>query len=371
MKKNIFIVVRKLVKSGGLSNYVYSTYTKLMDKAPEGVQIHFVIEDYQNDYINELKKTKIKVHYIHPFTHNPFAFIKDWNDLFKINQIDIIHFHIDNLVLFYPIWKAKKQRIREVIIQSHNSFNKDVENSLVKRTLNEFAKRHVQDWATNLLAVSDQAGEWLYGKKTRFTVIKNPVDLTSFFYSDKLRNEYRIKLGITSEFTLIGHVGRLTEQKNQFFLLKVFKKYLENHSKSLLILIGDGEEKSNIEKKIKLLGIQDSVKLLGRRTDVNGFLNAMDCMVFPSLYEGLPLTLLEAQATGLPIVYSSTITSDIEILTTTRSLELNTSTEKWAAKINSLVNKVDRSKAKQKVVNSGYDYKSLLATLIDLYEIKR
>ncbi len=180
--------------------------------------------------------------------------------------------------------------------------------------------------------MSKLAGISEFGKKAvdsgKVIVIPNAIDTKKYFYDGDKRNRKRFELGLQDYF-VVGHIGRFHPQKNHKFLLEIFKCIKEKQEKSKLVLVGDGPLRSQIENQIQKLGIEDSVMLLGSRSDVPEILQAMDVLVFPSLYEGLPGVVLEAQAAGLPCIVSDTVTEEVAITNLVKYLSLKREPYYW------------------------------------------
>lgn len=209
--------------------------------------------------------------------------------------------------------------------------------------------------ATDYFACGEAASEYLFGKKPKQQVhlLHNAIDLDLYAQTEERRQSVKKRFGL-SEKTVIGHVGRFTEQKNQGFLIEIFKKYSELNPNSCLMLIGDGPLKNAAEQAVVDNEIKDKVLFLGSRQDVHELLGAMDLFVLPSLYEGLPLVLIEAQAAGLGILASDVIDRHVDICGGIQFFGIDQSPEKWAGKIQKMVLEGAGSDA-EKMKDSIYD----------------
>lgn len=211
------------------------------------------------------------------------------------------------------------------------------------------------------LAPSRLAAEFTFGKAEveagKVNFIHNGVDLNVYKYDEENRRKVRREFGIADEQFIVGHIGRFNQQKNHKFLIDVFAEVLKQKPNALLMLVGDGEKKSEIKEQIKALGIEKSVIFTGIRSDVPALLSAMDVFVFPSFYEGMPNTVIEAQATGLLCVIADTITEEAGVTDCVHFMSLSDSAEVWADKALALFDKdrVDRSFYSDKMKNAGYD----------------
>ena len=205
--------------------------------------------------------------------------------------------------------------------------------SIIKKYKRNICRKIIQKNSTKLIACSTQAGRALFNNSD-FEIMPNGIDFKKFKYDLSKRNKVRKDLKINEKIKVIGHVGRLNEAKNHLFLLDVFFEYLKINPNSVLVLIGDGEKKKQIVQKIKKMGINSKVVLLGSRFDVNNLINSFDVVVFPSIYEGLPLSLLELQANGLQCIVSDIVSKEVAITKCITYMSLNDSPKKWAELIN-------------------------------------
>lgn len=278
-------------------------------------------------------------------------------------EYKVIHGHMPSFSVFY-MGIAKLCGIPVRINHSHNSsYNKTVK-GYVEHFLTKFVK-----WNANYyFACSDLAGKYMYGKSD-FTIIHNAVDIDRFRFNIDIRNEVRKDLGIESNFVL-GHIGRFTLQKNHTFLLDIFKDLLFVKKDAVLLLIGTGELEERIRSKAESIGVADHIIFTGLRKDTDRLYQAMDVFVLPSLYEGLPVVGIEAQASGVPLLVSDSVTTEVKLLPTTQFLPINSGTSCWVeALLNLKVS--DRSNAYLKVSQEGYGIKEetnrIMKIYIDLY----
>ncbi len=168
----------------------------------------------------------------------------------------------------------------------------------------------------------------MFGKKVKFLVLKNGINTLKFQYSSEIRKKLKEKWNLENRF-VIGNIGRMTSQKNQTFLLSVFAEIVKERPDALLLLIGKGELESSLYQQVRSLKIQDYVLFLGIRDDIYELMNIMDVFVLPSVYEGLGIVLIEAQANGLPCVISDTIPKEVKINSNCHFLSLNANFSIW------------------------------------------
>ncbi|MEK5214649.1 glycosyltransferase [Psychrobacillus sp. FSL H8-0487] len=209
------------------------------------------------------------------------------------------------------------------------------------------------------------AAKEMFGKNEHI-LIKNAIPAKEYIYNDKIRKEVRTQYGLEKKF-IIGHVGRLSYSKNHEFLLKIFVNIHEKNKDAILLLVGDGELRNDIEKKIEELGLKEHVILTGVRNDISRLLQAMDVFVFPSHFEGLGIVAIEAQASGLPCVISDTIPQEALITNDIKQVSLNVGVEVWAETILNYKDSFNRKNTYQEINNAGYDIKEESSKLEQLY----
>jgi glycosyltransferase involved in cell wall biosynthesis len=223
------------------------------------------------------------------------------------------------------------------------------------------------------IAPSDLAAQYTFGRKEhlsgKVSMLHNAVDLNTFHYNEISRRSVRKEFGISDNVKVVGHIGRFAEQKNHMFLANIFKAVHDKDPNTILLLVGDGALKSVFVKKINELGLSESVVFAGVRSDIPEMLSAMDVFVFPSFYEGMPNTVIEAQATGLPCVISDTITREADITGIVEYASLDLSAEEWA---NLIMPKfiMNRRDTKDDFCRNGYDIGSVAQDFVDLIWIK-
>lgn len=237
-------------------------------------------------------------------------------------EYDIVHIHIPNAA-FIVLSCAKKYGVPVRIVHSHNSRGAD---GFIKKIRNFLLNRWGIHFANRYMACSLKAGEYLFGRKMcmqeQFTILNNAIFLDKYKFDLEKRKEIRGSLGIGEEI-LLGHVGRFVEQKNHMLLLDIFSKLWEKGWKGKLLLLGEGELKNEVEKKAESLHIKERVILVGAVPNVNEYMSAMDVFLLPSLYEGLPVVCVEAQAAGLPCIISSEVSREIKVSDLVQFLNVN------------------------------------------------
>lgn len=281
---------------------------------------------YKSDYDDEIISMGGKVFYApRLYPQNYHKYFKWMKVFFKEHpEYKIIHSHIDSMS-FLPLLAAKKAGIPIRIAHSHNtSIDFDY-----KFFLKEFFRIMINKVANYRFACGDDAGRYLFRGK-EFKYVPNAIDISKFIYNDDIRTKKREELGIKNQFVL-GHIGRLSYQKNHKFLINVYKNFVKLFPKSLLILVGTGENENKIKKQIKKYGIEQNVLMLGNRADVNELYQAFDVFVLPSLFEGIPVVGIEAQCAGLPCIFSHKVPKQVKFTDQVEFIPL--SKKLWCKKI--------------------------------------
>lgn len=243
---------------------------------------------------------------------NHIQYNKWWDDFFNEHpEYKVIHGHIRSTASIYL--KIAKRHGLVTIAHSHSTSNGNGISAIVKRIM----QLPIRKQADYLFACSDKAGKWLYGENAitqqNYYMIPNGVDLKRFEFDVNKRNQMRMTLGIKKDMMILGHIGRLSTPKNHKFLLNVFNKYHKINSNSKLLLVGDGELFDCIKEHIDKLNISDAVIMTGSKQNTEDYYQVMDIFVFPSLWEGLPVSVVEAQANGLQCLISDVITHDVDL----------------------------------------------------------
>lgn len=348
---------------GGAETMVMNLYRNI-DRSK--IQFDFIIHtEVVCDYDDEIKSLGGRIFRIPRYkVINHFQYKREWQLFLKEHpEYKIIHGHVRSTASIYL--KIAKNMGLITIAHSHSISSGYGVKSILKYIL----QKNIKNIADYFFACSWDAGVWLFGKKTcckdKFKVIKNAIDCDEFRYKSSVRTQYRKVLKLDNKL-VIGHVGRLTYPKNHRFILEIFKEILLQDNSAFLLLVGDGELKSEINSQINNLGLEDNVMMLGSITEVNNILQAMDIFLFPSLYEGFGIAAIEAQAVGLHCFFSEKVPYETKVTDNVNYLSLNLPAKEWACKILSKKNYVRESCAKQ-ISESGYEIKTSANELISLY----
>lgn len=296
-----------------------------------------------------------------------FPYVRSINDFFKShNEYKIVHAHVSSygsIVLYF----ARKYQIPVRICHSHNASS----GNGLKGYLRSLPRLFFRKQGTDFFSCGQQAALWLYGEsycsKNEIKLLNNAIAVETYTYDKQTREKVRTRLSIPDNSFLIGHVGRFTIQKNHSYLLEIFRSLKESCPQAILLLIGDGPLRTDIERKINEMDLTGSVILTGVVENVPDYLQAMDVFVFPSFFEGLSVSLVEAQAAGLKIFTSSTVDKETSMTDLISYLSLEDGASKWAARILESGRTYERKDTSESIRKSGYDIKEKSGWLESFY----
>jgi glycosyltransferase involved in cell wall biosynthesis len=361
---------------------VFMTYLKVLVVATTNFELDGITHVIMNYYMN-IDKSKIKFDFI---VHNkitqrlaeeiesnnskifqlpdrkkhPLNYVKKLKEVLQYGKYHIIHAHGNSGTLFIEMFVAKLCGVKVRIAHGHNSTSD-------YKISHYILKPFMLKCLTHSFACSHKAGKWLFG--SNYIIINNGIDLDRYAFDESIREEYRKRLNITDKI-VIGHIGHFSYQKNHEFLIDVFNEVHKNNKNYVLLLLGDGSLRKEIEEKVQLLGLTDSVIFMGESLEAPNLLQSMDILVFPSRFEGLPLTLVEAQASCLPCIVSINVSPESKLTDLVQFVSLSESGEYWAQKVLK-IETIDRNAIRQnilfKIENAGYSIKQNAEFLKKLY----
>lgn len=321
-------VLDKINHNSGVSAVVMNYYSHM---SQESVQFDFLLyEATDSTWESRLTERGSRIYVTgQPSGRNMSAYRKNVEEFFAnhAGEYDVVHVHIPNAA-FVILNCAKKYGVTTRIIHSHNARGAD---GMVKRVRNFVLNKWGICYANRYMACSVAAGEYLFGKKAcdkgQVTVLNNAIALEKYHYNAEKRKKLREALGVGDEL-LLGHVGRFAEQKNHMGLLTIFAKLCEQEENVKLLLLGDGERKDAVMQRAEELQIQERVIFAGVVENVNEYMSAMDVFLLPSLYEGLPVVGVEAQAAGLPCLISDRVSRETKLTERVWFLDID-DTQAW------------------------------------------
>lgn len=370
-KNKIYILQLGMTKNiGGMETYLMSQYRKLDKKY---IQYDFVnlSKDDKMAFSEEIKNNGSKIYSVPKRKYHPFLHYYEMMKILFHNRKKYKYIVLNTCHLYYifPLFFAKIIQIPNRIIHSHNS-DDEIKISFFRKILININKILMHFSVTDYWACSEIAGKWMF-KNRNFRVIHNAINVSDFVYNESIRQKVRTQLGLLKDEFVIGHVGRFSYQKNHDFLIDVFNEVHRRLPEAVLILIGDAVEDelylNKAKQKVKELNLVENVRFLGIRNDVPDLMQAMDCFLFPSRFEGLGIVIIEAQTAGLPCYVSSVIPNEVKITNLVDFISLNESPENWAEKI--IKNKnYKRKDASKEIIKAGYDINTEIKKMQKFYE---
>ena len=356
---------------GGVSSFLYNVYTNIdrnqvqFDFLSPNVttyEIHRTEIEEMGGWIYELgvtgniltKKTRLYKRLYHFLTKHKYS---------------IVHINSGNFFFnLFAVMAVKRAGVPCRIVHSHNAG--DTSRSRIKRTAFEALKPQLEKSATLLLACSNKAAGYMFTEKTvsagKVQIVKNGINAERFRFDPEMRKKVRQELGLSDNF-VVGHVGRFYKQKNHAFLIRIFEKIHEKEPDSVLLLFGKGDLEPAIRDLVKECGLTSFVRFMGEVSDIERMYQAMDVFVMPSFHEGLPVSCVEIQTSGVPCVLSDTITDEIRIQDSMQFLSLTDSPERWAQAVLSKKGLRDLD-GYENVIRSGYDIRNVADGMLKMYK---
>lgn len=361
----ILYVLSYLSKNGGVQSVV-NNYTSQLMKC-NNITIDFLtLLPNDEEMVKSIELLGGHVYQIAGSEEKKLSlFIKEIKRFFKDHHdYDIIHSHQTNLDLFY-LREAKKWKIPVRIMHAHNT------NCDISKIRMEAIKISSRIYANYFFACSLESGKWMYGNKiadgNKFYVINNAILFDKYAYDEKTREKYR-KINKLDKKFVIGNVSRMTSTKNHSFLIDVFYEIKKMDKSAKLFLVGEGPLKEELVEKVKKLGIQNDVIFYGLSNEVNNLLQMMDVFVLPSLFEGVPVSIIEAASSGIKYVISENIDSHLEKNELELKLNLSDGAKAWANEIYAFAKKYDRKNEKKLIEKSGFDIEVESKKLVQIYQ---
>lgn len=344
------------MNTGGAETFLMKLYRNI-DRTK--YQMDFCINTKEECFYNrEIRNLGGKIYYIPPKSSDVKEFKKQLTELIKKEQYDYVIRITSNAAGFMDLKIAKKAGARVCSARSSNSSDGA---SFKAKVIHYLSRLLYGKYVDVKFAPSDLAAEYTFGKtalkKGKVSLLHNAVDLNIYHYYAKGREDIRKKFSIEDK-KVIGHIGRFMHQKNHSFLLDIFYNIKKKEPNAVLLLVGgNGDLEESVRQKVADLGLEDSVIFAGIRSDIPQLLSAMDVFVMPSFFEGMPNTVIEAQATGLPCIIADTITKEANITGLVEYLPLTVSAEFWADKSLAAINDIRRD-TKQDFLDNKYDIES-------------
>lgn len=358
-------IIPSLSRVSGVTNFVLNLYRNI-----DRERFQFDIMYFSNDanaYDNEFRELGANLIYIPKLRlGRVYSFTKQIAHFFSENRSVYSAIHLHEVlvgVIVLPI--AAKYGVDIRIVHSHNSLPSE---KFIRALRNNLLCLPLKRLSTHWIACSIKAGEFLYGRKAmnRVMIANNGLKLDDYKFDPTIRTKMRSEIGIKDQL-VIGHIGRFCIQKNQGFLIEILKHLEKKIKNYYLVIVGTGSLEGDFKDKLKLSGLEKRVIFLGVRADIPKILQGFDIFVLPSLFEGLPIVGVEAQAAGLPCVFSDTITNEAKIIDNVSFLSLKVSPEVWADEIIRISHSFKREDTSRKLSDKGFDINDTVFKLQLLY----
>lgn len=345
------------LNDGGIERLLYNYY-RYFDT--NEIVFDFAVND---DTDSHLKKYFFdrgsKIYKYTQIRKNPYKAYEDLKAIIENNSYDVIHSHLADRA--FPVLKYAKDKGINVIISHGHSAN--YEENFISKYLRCVSTKLTKKYSTDLFACGIDAAKWTWGEKSFFEkkvfIMRNAIEVDRFAFSETRREKTRKKLGIDGKQMLLC-VGRLSVQKNQLFLIDLFEKIYQKNRSAVLVLAGDGELRNKIEERVIEKGLSQAVQILGVRTDIEDLLCAADCYILPSIYEGLPISVIEACCSGLGCILSKNITNEVKLGDSVVYCSLDNDSD-WIMAIDKCIENSKNIKNRYNGVNivrsNGYDIK--------------
>lgn len=298
-----------------------------------------------------------KIYKVTNFIKNPISYYRQTKAIIKDNRYDVIHINMLSAANILPIIAAKRCHVGKIITHSHNS---SLPKGIIRKMAHYANILILRKMRTVKVACGNISGKWMFGRKSEFMIINNAIDAEKFKFDDGYRRVIREKNHIDITDIVLGNVGRLEQQKNQIFLINILK----NIPNTKLMIIGSGSKYKEIVNKAKSEGVEDRLIIIDNTPDVYKYYSAFDIFVFPSLFEGMPIAPIEAQANGLITILSSTITQEAN---QGKAIYIELDEKKWIKAINNIIiNKEHRDR--KKALKPDYDIAIKSKDLKNIYK---
>ncbi|SCN26552.1 putative glycosyltransferase EpsF [Clostridium sp. N3C] len=358
----VLFVVPNLRVCNGVATYTMN-YFRNMNK--EKIKIDFLLlNSIPTPYYDEIRQAGSNIKVLPPLKDGILKYLKALDSIFDCDEkYDIIHCNVINagaLILKY----AKKNGIKVRILHSHAT--KSAEQK-IKEIRNNIIAPITKHYSTDFFSCSKLAGDYLFGK-SYYHIVNNAIDESKYIFDNHKREIVRNKFNIDKNF-VVGTVGRFAPQKNPLFLVEIFFELKKKCNNAKLLWVGSGFMEKEVKQKVDELNLNNDVLFLGDRSDVQDLYQAMDVFLLPSIYEGLPLVGIEAQCSGLPMIVSDTVTTEMKITDLVTFLSIKEPVKRWVEAIMVYVNNPMRINTEKDICNSGYSIKNEAKKLERKYKI--
>lgn len=361
MKKILVIITTAFYTYGGLAS-VMLNYYRTMDKS--GLQIDFASSnELEEDLVLELRNNHSNYYKIGSRQKETLRYMVNLMKLLRNGRYDVVHVNGNSATMAMDLCMARLFGIPFRIAHVHST-------ATMHPVFNTLLRPVLQVSSNKQIAVSKDSGDWLF-RRGSYIVLNNAIPIRKYVYNAEIRKEYRKKFGLQDMF-VVGNVGKLNKQKNHRFLLEIFWEMKKHERDAVLLIVGGGELEETLKIQADELGIGESVIFTGMRKDVENMLQAMDCFVFTSIYEGLGMALIEAQAAGLYCISSDEVPEETNMSDNIEYMCLSDLPQKWAQRVLQIrAQTAERmtlsEKAVKRIKESGYDISTEANKLREIY----
>ena len=363
-QKVLIIITTEFVSYGGLTTVMMNYYRKINSNQ---LVIDFASTNKNVDcaLLNELNEKGSQYFWLGNRKKSTLAYMYKLYELLKKNRYDVVHINSNSATAAIELFIAKTCKVRNRIVHNHTS---RCNHAIAHKLLAPFFSRLY----TTAIACSKKAGDWIFTNK-EYMILNNGVDTERYRFNYINRAEIRKEFGISEDCFLLGHVGKIYEPKNHPFLIQIFTEYHKKNDKAKLLLVGDGEMRKQIEIQVNHSGISEAVIFAGMQSQVEKFLSAIDVFVFPSIWEGMPLSVIEAQASGVKCIISSNIDNSVAVTNNITFLPIDDGVSVWVDEIDKSMNNMNSDRQTQSNINiemirnAGYDTEVSVNNLVQVY----
>lgn len=353
--------------AGGLEAFVMNYYRVLVHM---DVQFDFVCMYDKIAHEKEIKELGGKVYYLPNVKKDYRGYKKGLEKVLRETSYEAVHVNMLSAANIVPLRIAHKMGVKKVIAHSHSSSCP----GLIRKTMDRYNRPKLRKYVTDYVACGELAGKWMFGETVfadgKVTIINNAINTEKFVFSSEKRRELRERSG-WQEKLVIGHVGRFDIPKNHDRMIDLLQCTLEKRKNVILCLVGPKEGLyEQIKEKVQAQGLQENVYFAGKQEDIQAYLSAMDIFLFPSIFEGVPFALIEAQANGLPCLMSDSVSEEAVVFKgNVQRLSLQTDDQMWADTLLSMskIKRTSAEKIMEQMKEAHFDIRSEAIRLKNLY----
>lgn len=350
---------------GGVESVILN-YSKELYK--KGYLLDYIVIDEIPDFLSEQIEEESKIYVVPYILRKPKEYVLQLEKILSKNCYDIVWYNVNTLIDITLLRLAKKHKVSTRIIHAHNS---KYMGRKILYPLHFLHKYSLKRFVTHYISCSKVAEQFMFLKsdlyKKKNCILKNAIDTDLFAYNEGVRNKYRTYYKVNDKI-VFGHIGRFSEQKNHMFLIDIFQEIYKKNQSAFLVLVGTGELLPKIKSKVNLLQLDQNVLFLDSTNDIKNIYQMMDALLLPSLYEGLPMVGVEAQAAGLPCYFADTISREAAFSDDVKFLSLDLSASTWAEYILNDYNNFQRENRKKIIEEAGFDIKKSVDDFITFCE---